>query len=119
MRWVAAGGSFTDLSAWNEANSDRTAKVSAGKEDRSEAALQASKTAELDSGDISYLLRGTTTGMSSLIGRSCPDAAFVPTEVSGDMTLIGQCNDQLNLTVNWSQNGMRHHPDAWLVSDSI
>ncbi|MEQ8262117.1 hydantoinase/oxoprolinase family protein [Pseudohaliea sp.] len=92
---VDVGGTFTDLFAWNAKTGQQvTAKVLTTKQDRSIAVVEAIHQADIDIGEISHLMHGTTTATNALIERSYPDAAFITTEGFRDTIEIGRQHRQ-------------------------
>lgn len=88
---IDVGGTFTDLFAWNdETRAQVTAKVLTTKEDRSIGVLNALQEANIDPGDVSYLMHGTTTATNALIERSFPKAGMVATDGFRDTIEIGR-----------------------------
>ena len=63
---IDVGGTFTDLFAWNDDTREQvTAKVLTTKDDRSIGVLNALKEANINPGDVSYLMHGTTTATNA------------------------------------------------------
>lgn len=91
---IDIGGTFTDLFAWDEKNTDSRkvimAKVLTTPEDPVIGFMNALDSAGISPSEISTIIHGTTTGTNALIERSYPEPALITTEGFRDTIEIGR-----------------------------
>src|SRR2546428_1418460 len=99
---IDTGGTFTDLVAVDEASGQcRIAKVPSRPDDPVGTIVSALEAAELDAGDCSFVVVGTTLGINAVLTRSGARVLYLTTKGFEDIPFIQRISRKYHYDYRW------------------